>query len=150
LQEAKHRYIKTAIETCGQVSQETILEACKYCNMLMFDIKSLSSSKHKEFTGVGNELILANFMAIRGAYPKLNIRVRTPVVPGFNDTIEDIQAIVDFLQAYAVEYELLPYHRLGTQKYTNMGLEYSLGDVSLRNDLFLTLHAIAEKIGLKK
>jgi pyruvate formate lyase activating enzyme len=150
LQEAKRRYIKTAIETCGHVSRDAIIAACKYCNMMMFDIKSLNSAKHKEFTGVGNELILENFKAVREAYPKMKIRVRTPVVPGFNDTVEDIQAIVDFLKDYDVEYELLPYHRLGTQKYTNLGLEYTLGDVALANEKYLPLLEISNQIGIKK
>jgi pyruvate formate lyase activating enzyme len=149
LKEAKKRYIKTAIETCGQVAQGTIIEACKYCNMLMFDIKSMDCAKHKEFTGVGNELILNNFKAVRETYPKLSIRVRTPVIPGFNDTAEQIQAIVDFLKPYDVEYELLPYHRLGTQKYTNMGKDYPLGEVFLENDAFLALLEISKQIGLK-
>lgn len=150
LKEAKRRYIKTAIETCGHVSKDTILEAGKYCNMLMFDIKSLDTAKHKEFTGVGNELIIENFKAMREAFPKMWIRVRTPVIPDFNDTAEDIRAIVDFLKEYNVEYELLPYHRLGTQKYTNMGMDYPLGDVSLENEKFLPLLEIAREIGFKK
>lgn len=148
LKEAKRRYIKTAIETCGNVSKDALLEACKYINVMMFDIKSMDSVKHKEFTKVGNELILDNFKAVRKAYPKLHIRVRTPVIPGFNDTKEDIQAIVDFLKACNVEYELLPYHRLGTQKYTNLGLTYPLGDIALDNDKFLELVEISKKIGL--
>lgn len=150
LKEAKRRYIKTAIETCGHVSKETMLEACTYCNMLMFDIKHMDSEKHKQYTGVGNKLILQNFMAIRENFPKLHIRVRTPVVPGFNDSPDDIQAIVDFLKSYDVEYELLPYHRLGTQKYTNIGINYPLGDVALENERFLPLIEIAEQIGTRK
>lgn len=148
LKESKRRYMKTAVETCGQASIDTILEACKYLNMMMFDIKSMDSAKHKEFTKVGNELIIENFKAIREAFPKLRIRVRTPVVPGFNDTIEDIQAIVDFLKDYDVEYELLPYHRLGTQKYTNTGVDYPLGDISLDNDSYLELLEISKQIGI--
>jgi pyruvate formate lyase activating enzyme len=150
LQEAKRRYIKTAMETCGHVSGDAIISACKYCNMLMFDIKSLNSKKHREFTGVGNELILENFKAVRETYPNLKIRVRTPVVPGFNDTVEDIQSIVDFLKDYDVEYELLPYHRLGTQKYTNLGKEYLLGDVALENERYLPLLEISNQIGINK
>ncbi len=150
LKEAKRRYIKTAIETCGHVSKDALLEAGKYINMLMMDIKTLNSVKHKEFTGVGNELIIENFKALRETFPKMWVRVRTPVVPGFNDTVEDIRAIVDFLKEYNVEYELLPYHRLGTQKYTNMGMGYPLGDVALENEKFLPLVEIAKEIGFKK
>ncbi|BHH85929.1 (2S)-3-sulfopropanediol dehydratase activating enzyme [Desulforhopalus sp. 52FAK] len=145
LKEAKHRYIKSAIETCGYAAKEDLLEACKYCNMIMFDIKSMNSAKHEEFTGKANERILENFIAIRETYPKLKIRVRTPVVPGFNDTEEDIQAIVDFIKDKNVEYELLPYHRLGTQKYINVGRDYPLGDIALDNDKFLKLRKIAQQ-----
>lgn len=146
LKEAKRRYIKTAIETCGHVSTTALVEACAYCNTLMFDIKSMNSEKHKKFTGQDNELIQKNLAAVREAYPKLNIRVRTPVIPGFNDTPEDIQAIVDFLQDLNVEFEVLPYHRLGTQKYFNTGRDYVLGDVSLDNDLFMSLREISLKL----
>ena len=150
LKEAKRRYIKTAVETCGIVSKAVLLEACKYINFMMMDIKSLNSEMHKEFTGLGNELVLENFKAVREAYPNLPIRVRTPVIPGFNDSKQDIQEIVDFLKDYHVEYDILPYHRLGTQKYTNMGLEYPLGDVALDNDRFLELVEISKQIGINK
>ncbi len=146
LQEAKRRYIKTAVETCGYVVGDVLLEAGQYCNTVMFDIKCMDHAKHKEFTGQDNDLIHENFKAIRKAYPNLPIRVRTPVIPGFNDTKEDIQAIVDFISSFNVEYELLPYHRLGTQKYINMGRDYPLGDVSLENDLFLELREIGRQI----
>lgn len=147
LKEAKRRYMKTAIETCANVSKNVLLEASKYINTMMMDIKSMNSAKHKEFTNVGNELILENFKAVREAFPKLHIRVRTPVIPGFNDTPDDIQAIVDFLKDYNVEYELLPYHRLGTQKYINLGLTYPLGDIALDNDRFSELLEIAKQVG---
>ena len=150
LREAKRRYIKTAVETCGNVSKNYLLEACKYIDMLMMDIKSMNSEKHKKYTKVENALILSNFEAVREAYPKLHIRVRTPVIPGFNDTKDDIQAIVDYLQDHDVEYELLPYHRLGTQKYINLGLKYPLDDIALDNEKFLTLLEISKQIGLKK
>ena len=149
LKEAKRRYIKTAIETCGHIGEDILLAACSYCNMLMYDIKSMDSAKHKQYTGVGNELILKNFKAVRQAFPKLRIRIRTPLVPEFNDTAEDIQAIVDFIKNDNVEYELLPYHRLGTQKYSNIGMDYSFGELSLDNDHFLALREIAEQIGIK-
>lgn len=149
LKEAKHRYMKSAIETCGYVNKDVLLEACKYCNMIMMDIKSMDAAKHMEYTGQTNERVIENLKAVREAFPKLNIRVRTPVVPGFNDTEEDIQAIVDFLKDLNVEYELLPYHRLGTQKYINVGREYLLGDIALDNDKFLNLRKIAQQNDVK-
>jgi len=147
LREAKRRYIKTAVETCGHVAKETMLEACTYINTLMYDIKCVDSDLHKEFTGVGNEIILENLKAVREMYPKLSIRVRTPVIPGFNDTVQEIEAIAAFIRDLNVEFELLPYHRLGTQKYSNMGLDYPMGEVALENDKFLRLREAAIRAG---
>jgi pyruvate formate lyase activating enzyme len=145
LKEARLRSIKSAIETCGNVKKEDLLEACRYCNMIMFDLKSMDSRKHKAFTGFGNERILHNFIELLEMYPKIPLRVRTPVVPGFNDSKKDIQAIVDFLKGKNVEFELLAYHKFGTQKYTNIGQNYSLGEISLDNDTFLRLQKVARQ-----
>lgn len=147
LQEAKRRYIKTAIETCGYVAKETVLEACNYINTLMYDIKCVNPELHKEFTGVSNEIILENLKAVREAFPKLPLRVRTPIIPGFNDSLQEIELIAEFIKDLNVEYELLPYHRLGTQKYTNMGLEYPMGEVALDNEKFLQLRDAAVRAG---
>jgi len=57
--------------------------------------------------------------------------VRTPVVPGFNDSPGDIMAIAEFIKALPgeIEFELLPYHRFGESKYRQLGKQYSLKDV---------------------
>ena len=147
LREAKRRYIKTAVETCGYVGEEVLLEACKFINFLMYDIKCVDSELHKKFTDVDNAIILKNIKAVREMYPKLPIRVRTPVIPGFNDTTQEIEAIAAFIKELNVEFELLPYHRLGTQKYTNMGLEYPMGEVALENEKYLRLRQAAIDAG---
>jgi len=57
------------------------------------------------------------------------VTVRTPVVPDFNDSPEDIRAIAAFLDRLPggrVEYELLPYHRFGESKYSQLGKVYPL------------------------
>ena len=84
-------------------SKEALLEGMQYCNTLLYDIKSMDPVKHKQFTGYSNEKIIENLAAVRKAYPKLNIRVRTPVIPGFNNTEEDIRNIVEFLKNYEVQ-----------------------------------------------
>ncbi len=149
LKEAKRRYIKTAVESCGMASKESLLEGMKYCNTLMYDIKSMDAEKHERYTGYSNKTIIDNFVAIRKTYPNLNIRVRTPVIPGFNNTEKDIRDIIEFLKDYDVEYELLPYHRLGTQKYESTGRDYLLGEISLDNEEFLKLKAIADELAEK-
>ncbi len=125
LRESRKRRIHTAVESCGLAPESVVLEACRYVNYLLYDIKCMDSDIHKRVTGVPNNLILCNLQRIRAEYPKLPILVRTPVVPGVNDTREAIGAIVDFVRSLPdVKYELLPYHRMGRQKYTFLGREY--------------------------
>ena len=67
---------------------------------------------------MGNERILRNLAAVRSAYPHLPIHLRTPLIPGINDDEELIRRIVELARSMdAVHYELLPYHRMGEQKY---------------------------------
>lgn len=125
LREARRRRINTAMETCGHYPYEALAEACALLNSLIFDIKSMNSARHKEFTGVGNELILRNFRRMCEEFPDLPLHVRTPVIPGFNDTEEDILAIRAALPRRAnLRYELLPYHRMGQPKYEYIGRVY--------------------------
>lgn len=144
LKVARRRRINTTIETCGHANWSDFAKVCQHLNSLIMDIKCMDSEKHKVFTNVSNELILENFEKVCAEFPKLPILVRTPIVPGFNDTEEDIQAIVDFIDGRPnVRYELLPYHRLGQQKYNYLGKEYPLDDVRLDDETFNRLKKIA-------
>ena len=132
LREAKRRRIDSAMECCGQAPWPVLEQACGLLRELLFDIKVMDSQKHKDATGAGNALILENFALVQRHFPKLAVCVRTPVIPGVNDTPEDIAAILDFLAPYPqVRYELLPYHRLGTQKYTFLDRTSPMGEVTL-------------------
>ena len=128
LQKARSRGLDTALETSGLCKWEDLEGLCKHVNQVFFDIKTLDEKKHEEATGVGNERILENLRRLCEAFPELPITVRTPVVPDFNDSPEDIRAIVDFLDELpgSVAYELLPYHRLGETKYEQLGKVYCL------------------------
>ncbi len=122
LKEAKKRRIHTAIETCGYVEKEVMSEAAKYLDYILYDIKSMDSEKHRRYTGKGNEKILDNLKMLFEEFPKIPKLIRTPVIPTFNDTAEDIQSILDFLKPYRnYEYELLPYHHFGEKKYELLG-----------------------------
>ncbi len=130
LKEAKRRRINTTIETCGYADWEKVEQVCQYVDNILFDLKSMDSGKHKEFTGVPNEKILDNFQRLCHHFPNTPMTVRTPVIPGFNDTEQDIFAILNFIKGISqVRYELLGYHRLGEPKYNYLGKDYLLGGV---------------------
>lgn len=143
LREARKRRINSAMETCGHYPWEGLAEACGLLNTLIYDIKSANSLKHKEFVGVGNERILENFKKICENFPDLPLHVRTPVIPGFNDTEEDIVAIRNLLpQRPNVTFELLPYHRMGQPKYEYIGKKYAYEGVSLDPETLTRLNAL--------
>jgi pyruvate formate lyase activating enzyme len=107
------------------------------------DIKSMDSEKHREFTGVSNEIILENIRQVKGACPKLPTCIRTPVIPGFNDRPEDILAIKQFVDTLpSTDYELLKYHKLGMPKYQALHREYPMGDVALAEGRFEELQEL--------
>lgn len=137
LREAKKRRISTAIETCGYADYDALYETAKYLDTILFDIKSMDNEKHKEYTGQSNEKILSNFERLCKDYPHIDKKVRTPVIPGFNDSVEDILKILEFIKYKPnVSYEPLPYHSFGRGKYKALGREYPMGDVKLDNEKF--------------
>lgn len=132
LKEARRRRINTAMETCGFCDTEDLLTAGEYLDNLLFDIKVINPEVHKTVTGVSNQRILNNLKAVRNAWPQLPILVRTPVIPGVNDSPEAIRAILDFITGFDnTSYEMLPYHRMGAPKYTYLGRSYPMGEVKL-------------------
>lgn len=144
LRAARERRINTCIETCGYYPYEHLKEACRYLDKLIMDIKCLDPQKHKEGTGVDNRIILENFTRVIEDYPDLPIRVRTPIIPGFNDTEEDVRAIRAFIpRRLNIEYELLPYHRMGQPKYGYLGRRYDFAGKQLDREKMKRLIELA-------
>ncbi|MGC4018891.1 MAG: glycyl-radical enzyme activating protein [Muricomes sp.] len=130
LKEAKRRRIHTAIETCGYADYEVLAETARYLDMILYDIKSMDEQKHMEYTGYSNDKIIRNFQSLCRDYPKLPKKVRTPVIPGFNDNPEQIENIKKFLADKPnVTHELLPYHTFGKGKYKALGRKYEMEDI---------------------
>lgn len=149
LRAAKRRHIDTAIETCGMYPYEYLREACENLDKLIFDIKCLDPEKHKKFTGVDNSQILENFQKVVRDFPDLPILARTPVIPEFNDSEADIQAIRDFIPLRAnIQYELLRYHRMGQPKYGYLARRYPYEGKKLDDEKFKKLEDIANALPL--
>ena len=146
---AHNKGINTAIETTSFTKFEIIEEMSPHIDCYMMDIKHINSEKHKAFTGVPNELILENAKKISEIRDELIIRV--PVVPTFNDTEEEIEDIAKFASSLKAvsQIHLLPYHRLGMDKYKALGREYTLSEiVTPTEDKMNILKQTAEKSGL--
>ncbi len=127
---AKSRGINTAMESMGCASYEVIEEILPYLDTYLMDIKHTNPAKHKEFTGRSNELMLENARKIATS-GMTNLVIRVPVIPTFNDTPEEIAGIAQFADKLpgVNKIHLLPYHRLGQDKYEGLSREYQMKDI---------------------
>ncbi len=121
LKQCKEEEVSTAVDTCGYIPWASIEKVLPYTDLFLYDIKHMDSEKHKEGTGVPNELILENAKKIAENGGKFHIRV--PLITGYNDSIENMEAIRDFLLPIKDSVDLiqvLPYHALGTVKWDRL------------------------------
>lgn len=128
--------INTAIETTGFAPFETVERYLENLDYVLMDIKHINEEKHKEFCGQSNKLVLENARKIKewGA----NLTIRVPVIPGFNNTKEEISDIARFAKSLGVEHlHLLPYHRMGEDKYAGLGRDYMLKGVPPMTDEYM-------------
>lgn len=118
--------IHTAIDSCGYPCTEETLSALDAADLVLFDLKGMDSARHQENTGAGNEEILRTFEHLRATNKPVIVRV--PLVPGYNDSPEELAALGRLLrESPNVErVDLMPYHEYGVSKYEEIGLAYPL------------------------
>ncbi len=119
---AKGEGLHTAIETCGQATWECFERIIDNVDMFMFDIKATDPVSHKQYTGVGVELILENLHKLHATGKPILLRL--PTVPGLNDGREHFQRVAELAAALPglLGVEIMPYHRLGLSKRQRFGL----------------------------
>ncbi|HIW21647.1 MAG TPA: glycyl-radical enzyme activating protein [Candidatus Dorea intestinavium] len=150
LRAAKANGITTAVETTSNADFKVIEKMLPYIDQYLMDIKHMDSNKHEKFTQSKNELLIENAMKIsKSGLTELSIRV--PVVPGFNDTPEEIRAIARYTKTLpnVKRMHLLPYHNFGYDKYIGLGRDYPMGSVpSPSNEKMNELLEIAKQESL--
>jgi len=122
--------IHTAIETSGYAPEHVIREVFPLLDLILYDIKHMNPEKHKAYTGVSNDRILDNLVV--ASTLRTEIIIRVPLIPGCNDSEDNIDQLVYFAKKLRAvrEIHLLPYHRLGQHKYAKLGRSYPLDGVS--------------------
>ena len=156
LRGAKERGINTAMESMACAKYEVIESILPYLDHYLLDIKHMNPAKHKEFTGKSNELMLENAKKI-ACSGQVRLSIRIPVIPTFNDSEEEIRAIARYAKeldeeacrigghragtscsgmekyetgSYGIEkIHLLPYHRLGPDKYDALDRKYLMKEI---------------------
>ena len=150
LKQCRQNYIHTAIETCGFVRWEHFKEILDYVDLVYMDIKHMNPAVHEQLTSVSNTTILENAMNVATMNSMI---VRIPVVPGCNDSDDNIMDTARFASQLGnklIRVELLPYHKFGTQTYSRIGRKYELPYVETPDDARMDeLKKIIEARGLK-
>jgi len=153
LKRCKAEGLHTTVDTSGYADWETVKQVLEYVDLLLYDIKHMDPVEHVRLTGVSNRQILEN---ARRIHHELGVamQVRTSVVPGYNDTSDNIGATARFIAeelSPSVEYRLLPYHRYGEAKQERLEWQPErlfTGQVPT-TELMLELQQVAEAYGLQ-
>jgi len=123
----KREGIHIALDTCGAANWKTLQSLVNLSDLVLYDLKIMDSGKHRMHTGFPIEPILENARRIS----KLGkpMWVRTPIVPGYTDTVENIRAVAGFIEENlpTVErYDLLAFNNTCAAKYNRLGLTWTL------------------------
>jgi len=121
--------IHTAVDTSGLAPWEVLESVAEVTDLFLYDVKHMNEGTHRQLTGVSNTRILANLRRLGARHRRIWVRV--PVIPGVNDTAENLQATGLFAASVkGVEKVcLLPYHPLGADKLRRLGRGSSLENV---------------------
>ena len=139
--------LHVCLDTCGFCPEDRFKKVIGVTDMFLFDCKHMDPEKHKELTGVDNAQILANLR--QALESKAEVRIRIPLMPGLNDSEDNIAAMAEFLRQYNhMQVDVLPCHAFGRSKYAALNLEQPVMQAYAPEALNNVI-ALFEKHGLK-
>lgn len=126
LQELKKRRFHRAVDTTLFSNATIIKEVAANCELFLVDLKLMDSERHRFYTGVPNEIILANIRMI--AEMGCDFFIRIPLIEGVNADEQNIDESARFLASIPWNRKvvnLLPYHDIGKGKHEKLGTKYN-------------------------
>lgn len=128
LKAAKENNINTCCETSGQIGNDMFIQIAKHLDQIFIDVKHYDNKKHIFSTAISNQLPFANLKwAVAN---NKNVYPRIPVIPNYNDSLEDAKGFVEYLKlAGATKVQLLPFHQFGENKYKLLNASYDYEDI---------------------
>lgn len=133
--------IHRAVDTTGYADAELLLKVAQKTDLFLYDLKFMDADKHRDFTGVSNQLILNNLKLL--SQHKARIQVRIPIIPGINSDADNIHQTADFIaELSGIEHiAILPFHNSARGKYGRLGMECISSDIERPDDELLKMIA---------
>ncbi|WP_320054365.1 glycyl-radical enzyme activating protein [uncultured Acetobacteroides sp.] len=150
LEKLHQRGIHTAVDTSGLTPWTNIESIIPFTSLFLYDLKCIDEERHRQFTGVSNDIILDNLRKLseRG----VPVQIRIPVIPTFNYNDEEMSSILSFVAQLrnVVRVDLLPYHTIAQSKYERLGISNSLFEhKSLKNEELQSYFTLFQEQGVK-
>lgn len=144
----KDEDINTAVDTSGCAPWEEFEQVAPLTDIFLYDVKMVDPEKHAKYTGASNKTILDNLVRLSRIHDSIIARI--PIVPGVNDDDKNIRDTGKFLTGLNIrQVNILPYHNMGSDKYTRLGMAYSMEDTPQpENGAMLGIKEQLEKFGL--
>jgi len=121
-----------AVETCGNVPFDNIQVVLPYIDIFLFDLKIMERKKFNQVCGGNLSRVISNLQKLVSL--KKNVIPRIPLIPTFTDSSENLDRIADLVINLGLhQVHLLPYHRLGSGKYDNLGIPYPIPKIKPPN-----------------
>ncbi|MDD9147989.1 glycyl-radical enzyme activating protein [Sporolactobacillus sp. CQH2019] len=149
LRECKKNNISTACETSAYASLPLFKKLLGNVDLLIMDLKHYDSEKHRSEIGVGNKIIIQNLDYAISQFKNMILRI--PIIPGFNDSVNDARHFSLFLREHKVDaVELLPFHQFGKNKYKFLNRQYKYKNVkALHPDNLIAFRDIVKSMGIE-
>lgn len=125
LKACKEKGYHTTVDVSGYGRWEDFQSILDYVDLFLFDVKLMNDEAHKKYMGLSNKEIFENLKKLSDA--GTNMYVRMPIIAGVNDDDENIRLSIEFLKKIHLQHvNLLPYHKMGMEKYRRLNLTYQL------------------------
>jgi len=121
--------INTALDTAGYVNQADFKQLLPDLDLVLLDLKQFDEQQHQELTGVSNQKTLDLIDLLEEE--EQPYWIKHVIVPGLTDDLDQLEELAEYLAQLSTlkKVQLLPYHRLGVNKWEELGLDYQLEDV---------------------
>lgn len=129
LSECKKRDIHTVVDTCGYAEEKVMATIIPNTDIFFYDFKLIDEQEHIKYTGVSNKQIIRNLKLLNEL--KKPVYIRFTIVPGITDSPDNINGLKDLIGSFdnIQEVDILPYHRIGLDKYSRLNMKIKKKDI---------------------